>query len=148
VNSRLEYEEYQRHCFAETLSELQLDDSRKMGYVYKCLATAILCLRYAMRQESSGPIPGGSEIFEGLITRLIMDGGDAVSEIPGSRYFLLRTGTREIKVSRSNLDFCSEGLATLLMNHVSVSLPNYGSGEPLLTTRSSRIRMPAQLVPY
>jgi hypothetical protein len=81
VESRLEYEEYRKHCFAETLSELQLDDSRKMGYVYKCLATAILCLRHAMRQESSGPTPGNSEIFEGLITRLVMEGGDAVSEV-------------------------------------------------------------------
>src|SRR6187402_2286036 len=77
VDSRLQYEEYRKHCFAETLSELQLDDSRKMGYAYKCLATAILCLRLAMREEIANPVLGGSDTFEKLITDLIMEGGDA-----------------------------------------------------------------------
>ncbi|KAF4612462.1 hypothetical protein G7Y89_g15615 [Cudoniella acicularis] len=74
--SRLNIEEYRKHCNARDFRELQLDDSQKMGYVYKCLGSAILCLRSAMRLGLQ-PNSTGDEVFETLITELIMEGGDA-----------------------------------------------------------------------
>lgn len=74
--SRLVHEEYRKHCYAQTLKELELDDLQKMGYVYKCLGTAILTLRLAMRHGSRFD-SSTAELFESLITNLIMEGGDA-----------------------------------------------------------------------
>jgi ADP-ribosylglycohydrolase len=68
----LDAKEFKRHINAQTFEELQLDDSQKMGYVYKCLGSAILCLRLAMRETKPT-----STTFERLITDLIMQGGDA-----------------------------------------------------------------------
>lgn len=63
--------EFERHAYAKSLPELQLDDSQKMGYVYKSLGAAILCLRLAMR-------PGDlKDDFESIVTDLVMQGGDA-----------------------------------------------------------------------
>lgn len=73
----LSREEFRRHCYAETLEELQLDDARKMGYVYKCLGSAILTLRKAMRREAAEVIPSGAKMFEDLIVDLVMESGDA-----------------------------------------------------------------------
>lgn len=70
--SPLDRQEYQRHVYAKTLTELQLDDSMRLGYVYKCLGSAILCLRLAMRSPKFS-----SNTFEVLVTDLIMEGGDA-----------------------------------------------------------------------
>lgn len=77
AQSFLDREEYVRHCYAKSFEDLQLDDSQKMGYVYKCLATAIVSLRMAMRREKESHLPVGSEVFEDIITELIMQGGDA-----------------------------------------------------------------------
>jgi ADP-ribosylglycohydrolase len=73
----LDREEFRRHCYAETLEELQLDDARKMGYVYKCLGSVLLTLRKAMRREAAEIVPSGAKLFEDLIVDLIMEGGDA-----------------------------------------------------------------------
>jgi ADP-ribosylglycohydrolase len=70
--SLLSAEEFKRHVQVQTFRELELDDSRKMGYVYKCLGSGILLLRLAMREKH--PMPN---TFENLITELIMQGGDA-----------------------------------------------------------------------
>jgi ADP-ribosylglycohydrolase len=67
----LDFEEFRWHVQVTSLEELQLDDSQKMGYVYKCLGSAVLTLRLAMRQRLT------ANIFENLITDLIMCGGDA-----------------------------------------------------------------------
>jgi ADP-ribosylglycohydrolase len=64
--------EFKRHVNAKSFAELELDDSRKMGYVYKCLGSGILSLRLGMREK----VPASST-FEKLITELIMQGGDA-----------------------------------------------------------------------
>lgn len=80
----LNCDELYKHVKAKTLEELQLDDSMKMGYVYKSLGTAILALRRAMH-DSHPPYIGssrkgeslGRNIFENLITEIIMEGGDA-----------------------------------------------------------------------
>lgn len=57
---------------AQTFEELELDDSQKMGYVYKCLGSEILCLRLATHVTNPT-----SHTFETFITDLIMQGGDA-----------------------------------------------------------------------
>jgi ADP-ribosylglycohydrolase len=63
----LERQEYDRHVHAESLSALILCD-REMGYVYKCLGSALWCLREAM---------SGRETFKSAILKLVMCGGDA-----------------------------------------------------------------------
>ncbi|KAH8689354.1 ADP-ribosylglycohydrolase-domain-containing protein [Talaromyces proteolyticus] len=68
-------DEFYRHVRAETLEELQLDDALKMGYVYKSLGAGILLLRLALRRiDSQGFL---ENLFEELITSLVMQGGDA-----------------------------------------------------------------------
>jgi hypothetical protein len=67
---------------------LQLDDARKIGYVYKALGAGILVLRLATRHSLAGVGEGrrdiderytrrGSNLFEELTSALIMEGGDA-----------------------------------------------------------------------
>jgi ADP-ribosylglycohydrolase len=70
--SLLDRQEFRHHVYAKALAELQLDDSMKIGYVYKCLGSAILCLRLAMRAPTRS-----TSTFEMIITELVMDGGDA-----------------------------------------------------------------------
>lgn len=77
TKSLLDQEEYRKYCYAKTLEELQLDDSQKMGYVYKCLATGIFCLRSVITQQIKSMERCGAELFEKLIVDLIMEGGDA-----------------------------------------------------------------------
>ncbi|KAF2434198.1 ADP-ribosylglycohydrolase [Tothia fuscella] len=72
LNGLLDVEEFHRHVYARNFKELELDDSRKMGYVYKCLGSAILSLRLAMREKYSR-----ASTFGRLITDLVMEGGDA-----------------------------------------------------------------------
>lgn len=73
---RLDREEFDRHVYASSFSALELDDRQKMGYVYKCLGSAILCLRQAMWEVEASRMPSQT-LFEGLVTSLIMEGGDA-----------------------------------------------------------------------
>ncbi|KAJ4353557.1 uncharacterized protein N0V89_005287 [Didymosphaeria variabile] len=76
--------ELSRHVVAASFDELDLDDRREMGYVYKCLGSAILCLRKCMRatgaslspSKTASPIPSQA-LFEDIMTELIMQGGDA-----------------------------------------------------------------------
>jgi ADP-ribosylglycohydrolase len=67
----LDADEFKRHVNAQSFDELELDDSQKMGYVYKCLGSAVLSLRLAMRDKRPK-----TNTFETLITDLIMRGGD------------------------------------------------------------------------
>ncbi|OJD13224.1 hypothetical protein AJ78_06298 [Emergomyces pasteurianus Ep9510] len=81
----LEMEEYSRHAKATSFQELELDDSQKMGYVYKAFGAAIMALRLGMRQAGYGPecrSDGPAKeppptIFETIITELTLEGGDA-----------------------------------------------------------------------
>ncbi|KAI1958807.1 hypothetical protein LOZ58_004842 [Ophidiomyces ophidiicola] len=79
----LDLEEFNKHVRAKTFQELELDDSMKMGYVYKCLGAAILSLRMGIRQvsfEMSADFtttPSPSTIFEKIITELTFAAGDA-----------------------------------------------------------------------
>jgi ADP-ribosylglycohydrolase len=74
----LEDKEWKRHLTVQKLSELELDDMHKMGYVYKALGSAVLLLRLAMRARKKNPELGTNiSLFEDLITALVMEGGDA-----------------------------------------------------------------------
>lgn len=84
----LEMEEYTRHVKVTSFEELELDDSQKMGYVYKAFGAAILALRLGMRQAGYGPYghecrsDGAAQqphsvVFEKVITQLTFEGGDA-----------------------------------------------------------------------
>lgn len=75
----LDLEEFNKHARAETLADLLLDESYKIGYVYKTFGSGIVLLRQAMRQISSSKTPLQSHltVFEPLITALTMEGGDA-----------------------------------------------------------------------
>ena len=81
VRQYLERQEFEKHVYAETLEELRLDDELKMGYVYKCLGSAVLLLRRAIQRISTAPVAAGmaakAQLFEKLIVQLIMEGGDA-----------------------------------------------------------------------
>lgn len=75
---RFDIGEFWKHAKAETLADLKLDESYKIGFVYKTFGSGILLLRLAMRQlESTGQLQSQLAIFEQLITDLTMEGGDA-----------------------------------------------------------------------
>ncbi|KAJ7064648.1 ADP-ribosylglycohydrolase-domain-containing protein [Mycena amicta] len=63
----LDRAEFERHAYAETLKELVLAD-RTMGYVYKCLGSALWCLRRTLTRQDT---------FRSAMMELIMCGGDA-----------------------------------------------------------------------
>jgi ADP-ribosylglycohydrolase len=69
-------DEFNKHVRAESLEELQLDEARAIGYVYKTLGAGIWTLRAAMRRIDSQVLPFES-LFEELITSLVLCGGDA-----------------------------------------------------------------------
>lgn len=48
LDGSLNQNQIERHVYATTLEELELDDSQKMGYVYKCIGSALVLLRLAM----------------------------------------------------------------------------------------------------
>jgi len=76
VKRHLDRKEFDRHVYAKSLEELCLDSSKEMGYVYKCVGSAVLTLRLGMRRAAAGR--GSSQyIFEELMTGLIMEGGDS-----------------------------------------------------------------------
>lgn len=80
----LDRQEFEKHAHASNFGELELDDSMKMGYVYKCLGAAILSLRLAIREAPYDAIETGvrvegspSAIFERIITEITFEAGDA-----------------------------------------------------------------------
>ncbi|UNI19273.1 hypothetical protein JDV02_005467 [Purpureocillium takamizusanense] len=73
----LDTAELKRHIKVAYLEDLELDDSCKMGYVYKTLGSGLHLLRLAMRGTSNGTLTSRASTFEPLITDLIMLGGDA-----------------------------------------------------------------------
>jgi ADP-ribosylglycohydrolase len=75
VRRHLDRNEFARHVYAESYDALHLDNRKEMGYVYKCLGSAILALRLCIRAHTSGP--PSKTLFEDLITDLIMEGGDS-----------------------------------------------------------------------
>ncbi|KAF2836991.1 ADP-ribosylglycohydrolase [Patellaria atrata CBS 101060] len=74
---RLKLDEYRAHCHAKSFADLKLDEAQKIGYVYKALGAGVLCLRLAMRRKPLVSTSTHGEVFETLVTELIMEGGDA-----------------------------------------------------------------------
>lgn len=75
----LDIAELRRHMKVNNLSDLLLDEAAKIGYVYKTLGSGIHLLRMALRRTAAnnGTLSNDMELFEPLITDLIMHGGDA-----------------------------------------------------------------------
>ncbi|TQV98819.1 hypothetical protein V2A60_007484 [Cordyceps javanica] len=75
----LDLDELWRHAKVGKLSDLELDEPRKIGYVYKTFGSGVHLVRLAMRETGNltAPLPTQTTIFECLITDLIMLGGDA-----------------------------------------------------------------------
>ncbi|KAL1961593.1 hypothetical protein VTN77DRAFT_1419 [Rasamsonia byssochlamydoides] len=75
--------EFQKHVIhPQTFQELQLDDAHAMGYVYKALGAAVVCLRRAISQDAAHIFDRSSSesrlrLFHQLIQELVMEGGDA-----------------------------------------------------------------------
>lgn len=76
IRRHLDRKEFERHVYATALNELKLDDGREMGYVYKCLGSALLTLRFAIRASAKSQVASNT-LFEELMTNLVMEGGDA-----------------------------------------------------------------------
>ncbi|KAF1949552.1 ADP-ribosylglycohydrolase, partial [Byssothecium circinans] len=72
----LNRDEFDAHLYAGSLADLKLDKVSKIGYVYKCIGSAVLLLRFCIRGAQVTIIPS-KPLFEELITNLIMEGGDA-----------------------------------------------------------------------
>jgi len=66
-NLSLDRAEFHKHVLADSLDSLVLCDPG-MGYVYKCLGSALWCLRQVLAQQ---------ETFKSAMTKLVMCGGDA-----------------------------------------------------------------------
>lgn len=81
IRAHLERQEFEKHVYAEDLQELHLDAQGKTGYVYKCLGSALLLLRLAMRRITKTSMAVGivekAKLFDQLMVELIMEGGDA-----------------------------------------------------------------------
>lgn len=75
----LDIKELRRHASVSDMNYLQLDEGQKIGYVYKTFGAGIHCLRLAMRKlsTSGNTLRSQVEVFEPIITNLIMRGGDA-----------------------------------------------------------------------
>ncbi|KAJ6781743.1 hypothetical protein PWT90_07460 [Aphanocladium album] len=75
----LDVAELKKHAKVTELSELGLDEPRKIGYVYKTFGAGVHLLRLAMRKTANltAPLPSQTAVFEHLITDLVMLGGDA-----------------------------------------------------------------------
>lgn len=76
IKRHLDRKEFEHHVYAKSFEELKLDSTREMGYVYKCLGSAILILRLGIRANGRDAIPSKAS-FEDLMTELIMEGGDS-----------------------------------------------------------------------
>jgi ADP-ribosylglycohydrolase len=84
IEALLNRKEFEKHVYAQTLEELELDDRNakplKIGYVYMCLGSTLVLLRLAMRKLSicvAGNPLSQESLFEDLMVDLIMEGGDA-----------------------------------------------------------------------
>ncbi|KAJ7513058.1 ADP-ribosylglycohydrolase-domain-containing protein [Mycena galericulata] len=64
----LDRAEFERYAYTETLDALVLCGDRSIGYVYKCLGSALWCLRQVLTRQ---------ETFRSAMTTLVMCGGDA-----------------------------------------------------------------------
>lgn len=76
----LDVDELERHARARDLGALRLDEADSIGYVYKTFGSGLVVLRQAMRivgREGTGTMSAQLEVFEALMTPLVMEAGDA-----------------------------------------------------------------------
>lgn len=59
-----------KYCFPDNLASLELDESSSIGYVYKCLGSALYCFTRNLNQQ-----PNEGEAFKTIITELILEAG-------------------------------------------------------------------------
>lgn len=76
IERHLERREFERHVYAQEYEDLKLDSRKEIGYVYKCLGSAILALRLAIRGTAE-TVVAPNNLFEEIMTDLIMEGGDS-----------------------------------------------------------------------
>ncbi|CAG8486355.1 2352_t:CDS:2 [Paraglomus occultum] len=61
-----------QHCFPPNIAALDLDEHNAIGYVYKCLGSALYCFtRDLSKCDSEG------EAFKRIITELVLEAGDS-----------------------------------------------------------------------
>ncbi|KAK3843149.1 MAG: ADP-ribosylglycohydrolase-domain-containing protein [Linnemannia gamsii] len=89
--------ELEEHCFPKTLEDLELGDSAKMGYSYKCIGIGFYA---ATRQVDPAPTSevyhGPSGLFRGVMEQVTLEAGDAdtngavVGSLLGARFGLAK----------------------------------------------------------
>lgn len=82
VKNRLHRKDFERYVYATELKDRDLDEPDKIGYVYKCLGSAVWALRFAIRTPSNSDAAFGLnylslDMFETLTEALVLEGGDA-----------------------------------------------------------------------
>ncbi|GBC38452.2 ADPribosylglycohydrolase superfamily protein [Rhizophagus irregularis DAOM 181602=DAOM 197198] len=61
-----------KYCFPDNLASLELDEGSSIGYVYKCLGSALYCFTRNLNQQ-----PSEGEAFKTIITELTLEAGDS-----------------------------------------------------------------------
>ncbi|RHZ84322.1 hypothetical protein Glove_83g84 [Diversispora epigaea] len=61
-----------KYCFPESLASLELDEPSSIGYVYKCLGSALYCFTRNLNK-----VDNESEAFKKIIMELTLEAGDA-----------------------------------------------------------------------
>jgi hypothetical protein len=99
IEKLLDRDDFTRYVHEDSLLAPYLDEPDKIGYAYKCIGSAILSLRRAMRKVKDYDPVEHENIFEELTIDMVMEGGDAdtngaaacavfltTSEIPTTRH--------------------------------------------------------------
>ncbi|RHZ73035.1 hypothetical protein Glove_233g13 [Diversispora epigaea] len=72
LQTDLSEEALKKYCFPESLASLDLDEFSSIGYVYKCLGSALYCFTRNLNK-----VDNESEAFKKIITELTLEAGDA-----------------------------------------------------------------------
>ncbi|KAF9565796.1 hypothetical protein EC968_004020 [Mortierella alpina] len=89
------YHELETLCFPENLEGLELGDSEKMGYAFKCIGSGYYSCTRKVDPKPSGPEYGGpAGLFRGVLEQVTLEAGDAdtngavVGSLLGARFGL------------------------------------------------------------
>ncbi|KAF9931375.1 hypothetical protein BGZ67_005332, partial [Mortierella alpina] len=89
------YHELESMCFPENLARLELGDSEKMGYAFKCIGSGYYSCTRKVDPEPSGLEYGGpAGLFRGVLEQVTLEAGDAdtngavVGSLLGARFGL------------------------------------------------------------
>ncbi|CAG8454040.1 10939_t:CDS:2 [Diversispora eburnea] len=72
LQTDLSEEALKKYCFPESLASLELDEPSSIGYVYKCLGSALYCVTRNLNK-----VENESVAFKKIITELALEAGDA-----------------------------------------------------------------------